>query len=335
MQVPPLLPRLRENAQSLFPGLASVAVVAIAAQFLSDHYGAPAMLMALLLGLALNFMGDETRTQAGIAFAARQVLRIGVALLGLRVTADTVAGLGLLPVAVIALAVPLTIGAGLGLARLSGQPLRFGFLTGGSVAICGASAAMAIGALLPPDDRRERDIAFTVIAVTVASTLAMIAYPILAARLGLSTAETGLLLGATIHDVAQVVGAGFSVSPEAGETSTVFKLFRVALLAPVVMIAALVLRHGAAPGTARPPILPGFVLGFLVLAGLGSLGLIPPGLVSALDPLIRACLLMAVAAVGIKTHLPALMSVGGAATALILAETLILLAFVAGAVLLT
>lgn len=313
-----------------FPGFAIAAVVALAAQFLADHYGAPSMLMAILIGLALNFLGEDTRTAPGIGLAARHILRIGVALLGIRISADTLAGLGLAPLSLVALAVPLTIGFGLLLARILGQPGRFGFLTGGAVAICGASAAMAIGALLPQDDRRERDIAFTVIAVTVMSTLAMILYPVLTARLGLTDASTGLLLGATIHDVAQVVGAGFSVSPETGEISTVFKLFRVMLLAPVVVIAALTLRNGSAAGGRRPPLVPGFVIGFLVLAAANSLGLVPQALRDLLDPLIRASLLMAVGAVGLRTNLPGLMTVGATAALMIVAETVFLLAIVLG-----
>ncbi|MEH7830307.1 YeiH family protein [Gemmobacter denitrificans] len=325
---------LQTAFRQYFPGIAIAAVVALSAQFLADHYGAPAMLMAILIGLALNFLGEEPRSAPGIALTARHVLRLGVALLGIRVSTDTLIGLGPGPLAIVALAVPLTIGFGLVLARLLDQPGRFGFLTGGSVAICGASAAMAIGALLPQDARRERDIAFTVIAVTVMSTLAMILYPILAARLALPEAATGLLLGATIHDVAQVVGAGFSVSPEVGDLSTLFKLFRVMLLAPVVVIGAVILRRSSPQDGPRPPLMPGFVLAFLLLAGANSLGLVPEMLRAALDPMIRASLLMAVAAVGLRTHLPALLTVGPAAAVMIVTETLFLLAIVLAALLL-
>lgn len=312
------------SAHRYFPGLAIAAVVALSAQFLADHYGPPAMLMAILIGLALNFLGAEARTAPGITLAARHVLRLGVALLGIRISADMLLGLGALPLVMVALSVPLIIGFGLLLSRLLGQPGRFGFLTGGSVAICGASAAMAIGALLPQDDRRERDIAFTVIAVTVLSTLAMILYPIIAANLGLSTTATGLLLGGTIHDVAQVVGAGFSVSTEVGEVATLFKLFRVIMLAPAVVIGALILRGTAAGGGTRPPLVPGFVLGFLLLAGANSFGLIPVALRDLLEPVVRACLLMAIGAVGLRTDLRGLMSVGITAALMLLAETVLL-----------
>jgi len=101
----------------------------------------------------------------------------------------------------------------------------------------------AVASVLPARAQAERDLSFTVITVTVLSTVAMIAYPMLAAGLGLDAHQTGLFLGATIHDVAQVVGAGYSVSEDTGDVATVVKLIRVTLLAPVVLIAALALRR--------------------------------------------------------------------------------------------
>lgn len=324
------MPDLIATTRRLFPGLCAVAVVALAAQFLSEHYGAPAMLMAILIGLALNFLSEAPRARPGIEAAARTLLRLGVALLGLKIGAETLGAMDIRGLGLILAAVPLTIAAGLTGARLLKEPLRFGFLTGGAVAICGASAAMAIGALLPPDARRDRDIAFTVIVVTVLSTLAMIFYPVLARVLGLDPGLTGLLLGATIHDVAQVVGAGFSVSPEVGELSTVYKLLRVMMLAPVVIVAALVLRRSGGDGAARPPLVPAFVLAFVVLSALSFAGMVPEAITAVADPVIRALLLMAVAAVGIRTHLPSLMEVGARAMLLVLGETLFLLLLVTG-----
>jgi uncharacterized integral membrane protein (TIGR00698 family) len=305
-----------------WPGLAVAAMVALSAQFLSEHYGAPAMLMAILLGIALNFLSDETRTAPGIGLAARGVLRLGVALLGLRISLEMFLGLGAPLLALVVGGVAATIGFGLLAARWFGASRSFGFLTGGAVAICGASAAMALAALLPKGEKAERDLVFAVVGVTVLSTVAMIFYPMLAQWGGLDDRLTGVFLGATIHDVAQVVGAGFSVSPEAGETATLVKLIRVALLAPVVLIAAMVLR--GAPGSDRPPLLPGFVVAFLILAALNSAVALPVWLTDGAAALSRAALLMAIAAVGMKTSLPRLMQVGGAAMGLLLAETLFL-----------
>lgn len=315
-----------------FPGLGLAACVALSAQFLSDHYGAPAMLMAILLGIALNAFSEEGRAVAGVDFAARTVLRLGVALLGLRISWAMFLDLGAPALALIGLGVVATIGFGLLAARLLGQGAAFGFLTGGAVAICGASAAMAIAAVLPRGERAERDLVFTVVGVTVLSTLAMIVYPILAARLGLDARATGLFLGATIHDVAQVVGAGFSVSDPVGEQSTLVKLIRVTALAPVVLVAALVLRARGDGTGARPPLLPGFVVAFLALAAVNSTGLVPAAVTEAAAALSRWALLTAIAAVGMKTSVPRLMQVGGPALGLLAAQTVFLAALVLGGI---
>ncbi|WP_170763353.1 YeiH family protein [Ruegeria lacuscaerulensis] len=308
-------------------------VVAVAAQFLSEHYGAPAMLMALLLGIAFHFLAEDDAgdCKAGIDFTARTVLRFGVALLGARISVELMVGLGPQLIAVVIAGVILTILFGLLGARLLGRGWRFGVLTGGSVAICGASAAMALSAILPKNEHSERNLIFTVLSVTVLSTVAMIAYPILTETFAFDDEISGVFLGGTIHDVAQVVGAGFSVSDETGEVATMVKLIRVAMLAPVVLvISALVRRHaefGDEEGK-RPPILPMFVVGFLIFATLNSLGLIPALVSEAMAGLSRWALLVSIAAVGMKTSLKRILDVGGQAIALIVAETLFIALFV-------
>jgi uncharacterized integral membrane protein (TIGR00698 family) len=325
---------------SLWPGVAVVAAVAIAAQFLSDHYGAPAMLMALLLGIAFHFLSEEGRCGPGIGLCARTVLRLGVALLGMRISVELLMGLGASTILLLVMAIAATVGFGLVAARLLGRGWRLALLTSGAVAICGASAAMAIAAVLPKNEFSERNLIFTVLSVTVLSTVAMIFYPILAQSLGLDARATGIFFGGTIHDVAQVVGAGFSVSPEAGDTATLVKLIRVTMLAPVVIVFALATRNvgqgmdmatgmeassGKAP---RPPLLPGFVLAFLALAALNSLGFVPEAVSGFGSDLSRWALLAGIVAVGMKTSLRRVLDVGGDAVALIVAETLFIGLFI-------
>ena len=323
---------LPDRARAILPGLAVAGLVAVAAQFLSEHYGAPAMLMAILLGIALHFLSEEGRTVAGVDFAARGLLRLGVALLGARISVELLAGLGPARVALVVAGVAATLGFALLVAPLFGRGRPFAVLTGGAVAICGASAAMALAAVLPRHDRSEQDLVFTVVGVTVLSTLAMILYPVAVGWLGLDARAAGLFLGATIHDVAQVVGAGFSVSDETGEAATLVKLIRVTLLAPVVLILALFLRARAEGTGPRPPLLPGFVAGFLVLAALNSFHLLPGWLVEGADAVSRWALLTAIAAVGMKTSIPRLLQVGGPAIGLLVAETAFLAAFILGGI---
>lgn len=325
------LAKVRQRATALAPGLLVSAVLAIAAQFLSDHYGAPAMLLALLLGMALSFLAEEGRCVPGIEFSGRSVLRLGVALLGARISFDLLAALGWQIIALVVFGVIATVLFGLIGARLLGRGWRLALLTSGSVAICGASAAMAIAAVLPKNEHSERNLIFTVLSVTVLSTLAMIAYPIITSSLALDDRAAGIFLGATIHDVAQVVGAGFSVSEEAGENATLVKLIRVSLLAPLVLVFGLVFLAMGIKQPAdgkRPPLIPGFILAFLALATLNSFQAIPEALSDELAALSRWALLTAIAAVGMKTSLRRIRDVGGQAIVLIVAETLFLAAII-------
>ncbi|MRX37418.1 YeiH family protein [Aminobacter sp. MDW-2] len=316
--------------QTYWPGLAVTGAVAIAAQFLSDHYGAPAMLMALLLGIAFHFLSEEGRCVAGIDFCAKKVLRIGVALLGMRISVDLLIGLGASTILLLVAAIAATILFGLAAAKLLGRGWRLALITSGSVAICGASAAMAIAAVLPKNEFSERNLIFTVLSVTVLSTLAMIFYPMIAQAIGLDARATGIFFGGTIHDVAQVVGAGFSVSPEAGETATLVKLIRVTMLAPVVLIVSLATRNVGSVGESgkRPPLLPGFVIAFLILAAINSFGLIPEAVSKVGMETSRWALLAGIVAVGMKTSLRRVLDVGGDAVALIVAETIFIGLFI-------
>ncbi len=313
-------------------GFFVAAVVAICAQFLSDHYGAPAMLMALLLGIAFHFLAEEGPCKVGIEFTAKTVLRIGVALLGVRISVELLIGLGPAFITLIVAGVILTILFGLLGAKLLGRGWRLALLTGGSVAICGASAAMAIAAVLPRNEHSERNLLFTVLSVTVLSTVAMIVYPIISTALDFDDMAAGIFIGGTIHDVAQVVGAGFSVSNEAGETATLVKLIRVSMLAPVVLMFAIVMRSrsdAAEVSGKRPPLVPTFVVGFMVLATLNSLHLIPAPVADFFSSVSRWALLIAIAAVGMKTSLSTISTVGGQAIVLIVTETVFIAAFIA------
>jgi uncharacterized integral membrane protein (TIGR00698 family) len=314
------------------PGVLVSVVVAVAAQFLSDHYGAPAMLMALLLGLALHFLAEDGRCAKGINFSAGLMLRLGVALLGARISVALLIGLGPGLIVLVVGAVVLTMIFGLMGARLLKRGWRLALLTGGSVAICGVSAAMAIAAALPKNEHSERNLIFTVLGVTILSTVAMIGYPILSKIIGLDERATGVFLGGTIHDVAQVVGAGFSVSQLTGETATVVKLIRVMLLGPTVILLSLIVRSldaGEHRSEKRPPLVPGFILGFVALASLNSIGAIPSAVADILGDVSRWALLVAIAAVGVKTSFRRVLDVGGAAIVLIIAETV----FIAGLIL--
>jgi uncharacterized integral membrane protein (TIGR00698 family) len=315
-----------ERGRVLAPGLLACAVTGAAAGFLSEHYAAPVMLFALLLGMALNFLSAEGPCQPGIEFAAREVLRVGIALLGLRITFAQMATLGWGPVGLVIVCVALTIGVSMLAARAMGFQTVFGLLTGGATAICGASAALALSAALPAHPAKDRATLFTVIVVSALSTLSMIAYPMLAGALGMDPSHAGMFLGATIHDVAQVVGAGYSLSTQTGDIATLVKLMRVAMLLPVIVLATLLTRDGGADaaGAERPPLLPWFAVAFAVLVGINSTGWVSPAVQGAGNDVSRWCLVGAIAGIGMKTHLKELASVGIKPVALMVGETLFL-----------
>lgn len=316
-----------EFTKKLVPGLLVTALVAMAAAFLGSHYKGSMLLFALLLGLALHFVSEDKRCSAGIQFASSTVLRLGVALLGLRLTIDHVVTLGWQTVVALMVAVSLTIALGLLLARLFKLESSLGVLIGGATAICGASAALAISSVLPKNSHLERDTTLTVVGVTTLSTMAMVVYPLITQWLGFDAVMSGKFIGATIHDVAQVVGAGYSLSPEAGDAATITKLMRVAFLMPVLVVISLVVRTGK-PGSvdagsaAKTPLLPWFTVAFVGLMLFNSTGWVPTKVQSGASDLSQAFLVLAIAGVGLKTSLKEVTQLGWRPVAMIFLVTL-------------
>jgi uncharacterized integral membrane protein (TIGR00698 family) len=322
----------RLRLSGIGPGLLASLVVAAAAAFLADTYGGPVMLFALLLGMAMNFLGEVDQCRAGIAFASRNVLRIGVAMLGFRITLWEIAELGWEPAVLVVTVVTVTILVSIGLARKMGFKPQFGLLTGGATAICGASAALALSAAIPAGSLKERDTAFTIMGVSILSTVAMILYPAISRLIGLDDHQAGIFIGAAIHDVAQVVGAGYAVSPEAGDTGTVVKLMRVAMLAPVIVAVGLIAHSKRGGESGRPPILPFFVAAFLIFVVANSLLPVPPIVSEAGSTFSRWCLVTAIAALGMKTRLGEIAEIGWRPVMLMVVETIFIAAIALGAV---
>ena len=169
-----MMSNIKARVKNHFGGLALVIIIAMSANFLSLHYQAPVMLFALLIGIAFHFLDKEKNCISGINFASSTLLRIGVALLGLRLTLNDVESIGLVPIIAVLGMVILTLGCGAILSFVFGRRLAFGLLAGGSVAICGASAALAIASVLPPKEDRKQDVILVIIGVTVLSTISMI-----------------------------------------------------------------------------------------------------------------------------------------------------------------
>lgn len=333
-------PRSRFDAFTrLVPGLMFCTVIAAAASFVSAQYGGPKFLYALLIGMAFHFLADNGKCLPGIEVAAKKLVRIGVALLGVRIAISDVHAIGTVGVVALAGAVALTILFSLLLARLLKLPPMLGLLSGGATGICGISAAMAISSTLPQGKENEHFTLLTAIGVAAFSTAAMVLYPLIVTAMGLTTSEAGLFLGGAIHDVAQVVGAGFMISTDVGDAATLAKMFRVAMLMPVVVILMLVFHNArtAAGGSeaGKQPLVPGFLLVFIALVAFNSLGMLPASVVAVSSDLSKWCLVISIAALGVKTSFEKLAELGWQPVALLLGNAVFIAAYMLSVVYMT
>ena len=294
------------------PGIIVAILIAIAAKFLANNYQVPAMLMAILIGMSLNFLSEEGKCVKGLNFSSKNILYLGIILLGTRIDFENILSINQNVIFLVIFGVILTILFSILLLRIFGFQYRFGILIGGAIAICGASAAMAISSVLPKDDKSNERLTFVILGVTIISTFCMIFYPIICNILNMDEKSSGIFFGATIHDVAQVVGAGFTVSDLTGETATLIKLFRVTLLFPVVLCISLMSYKFKLINDVdkKTPLVPYFIIIFICVVLINSFNLIPSNIKFLSNEFSSWFLLIAIAAVGTKTRLQNLKIIG-------------------------
>jgi len=274
-------------------------------------------------------------------FCVKTLLRWAVALLGLRVGLGDIAALGAQTAMLIVVAMAITVVSGFVFARWSGQAPGFGALVGVGTAVCGASATLATSTVVPDYEGKKADIAFVVVAVNALATLAMLIYPPLCILLGFDGQTTGVMLGGTIHDVAQVVGAGYAVSGEVGNTAVIVKLFRVFLLLPMVLgVGWYFTRIGMRHGEAHVPV-PVFAIVFLLLCLVNSAVPLMPSLVPVYAPMKSVLvevstwgLLLAIGALGLGTSVKTIIGLGWRHITTVLGTTAVIFAVVTGGLLL-
>lgn len=309
------------SMNAVSPGILLSGIVALVAFFVTPYVGRfipiPTMMIALLVGIALNAGVVGTRFQEGTSFCVKVVLRWAVALLGLRVALVDVAALGLATASLVIFAMALTLASGFLFARIAGQRSEFGALVGAATAVCGASAALATSAFLPEYPGKKADLAFVVVGANAMATVAMLSYPALCLFLGFGEQATGIVLGGSIHDVAQVAGAGYAVSPSVGNAAVIVKLFRVLLLLPVVLFIGWQFAPGKIQERRAGLPVPMFAVVFVVLCVLQSALSLTPALAATLAPaksflveLSTWGLLLAISALGLETSLPAIIQLG-------------------------
>ncbi|GLK75494.1 membrane protein [Methylopila jiangsuensis] len=316
----------------LAPGLAYAGAVAALAFALRELPGVGLvgpMSLAVGLGIAARaLVGAPAAAGPGLAFALRPLLRLGVMLLGLQLTLSQAASIGAGGFAVIAVSLAGTFAFTLWAGRRLGVAPRLTQLIAAGTSVCGASAIVAANTVARADDE---DVAYAIACVTLFGTLGMTLYPLLAGPFGLDAQAYGLWAGASLHEVAQAVGASTAGGPEAGEAGTVAKLSRVILLAPLVIGLGLWSARGTGREAGHPPA-PWFVGGFLALIVLNSVVALPAEAKALAAQVATALLAVALAAMGLSADLAKLRARGARPLLLGLIATLFITAVSLGGV---
>lgn len=302
---------LTSISSGVVPGLvlaAMITSVAYSARNVSGFALLSPMILAVVAGMIYsNVLGTPAHAKAGIAFAQRRLLRFAIVLLGFQLTLGQVAAIGIGGVGIIAATLGATFVFTITLGRLIGVDRKLAQLIAAGTSICGASAIVATNIVT---EARDEDVTYAVAGITLFGTVAMLGFPLLAPVLGLDQHAFGLWAGASIHEVAQVIGAGFQDGAQAGETATVAKLTRVAMLAPMVITLGLMARRGNADSSAAKPPMPWFVVAFVAVVGLNSLVAMPAAVHSAIALATQIMLTMGLAAMGLQADISQLRSRG-------------------------
>jgi uncharacterized integral membrane protein (TIGR00698 family) len=297
------------------PGLLVCILAGILAAYISKITMVPVMLLAIIIGLLLHVLNSVSILKDGINWSSRGLLYAGVALMGLRIDLTDLSQVGFMAPLFVILTLITTLLVGYAIARALGQSKDFSILMSGAVGICGVSAAAAICSALEDNPLRDAQLAITIAGITVLSTLAMLLYPFISNALNLNILESGIFMGGGIHNVSQAVGAGYAVSNEAGDLAVIFKLIRVSMLLPVIIIISLVWGKGSS--TPYPNVrsklkasTPPFLIVFCLLALLSCLNIVPDLAKNAGNISAHWALIVSLVAIGIKTDTKLVMKVG-------------------------
>lgn len=338
-------PRVRiGSTRSLGLGLLIVLFATAASLLISNALPTVSpLVLAIALGVVLrNARVLPQASKPGIDWATKRLLRAGIVFLGLRLSFPQILSLEVGELATIFATVTLTfiltwwIGVKIGVGRSLSMLMATGF------SICGASAVAAMSAVSTDEQNKDEDVATAVAMVTLFGTLTIVLLPMAQSSAGLNDHQMGIWIGSSVHEVAQVVAAASIVSTAALTVAVVVKLGRVVMLAPLIAILGAAERARAArlhvPNTSpttkltngkakrAAPLVPLFVVGFLVMAAVRSTELVPVTILDASEVLTSVLLTAAMFGLGTGVHVPTLIKNGGRATLLGLISTLIAVA---------
>lgn len=310
----------------LLPGLLLSGVIAWGAiqlgklEWMQSH-GMSALTLAIMLGIVLGnsvYGRLAPACGAGVTFSKQTLLRLGIILYGFRLTFQDIGQVGLAGIAIDALVLASTFGLAMFLGtKVFKLERNSAILIGAGSSICGAAAVMATE---PVVKGRSEDVTVAVSTVVVFGTIAIFLYPLLYQLnlgwqvLGATPTAFGVYIGSTVHEVAQVVAAGKSIGQEAANAAVIAKMVRVMMLAPFLVILSAVLARGKAKvgshDKATKLAIPWFAFIFIGVVAFNSLGLLPAGTVATITELDTVLLAMAMAALGLTTHMSAIRRAG-------------------------
>jgi uncharacterized integral membrane protein (TIGR00698 family) len=327
------------RAPLLLPGIVLclvITAVAIGLQVLEEratgHPYLEALVIALLIGIAIRtaWVPGE-RFRAGIAFSAKQVLEVAVTLLGASISLGAIVGSGAALLTGIVGTVVLSIGASYGLCRLLNLPARMAILVACGNSICGNSAIAAVAPVIGAD---TKDVAASIAFTAVLGVLMVLGLPLFVPLAGMSEHQYGVLAGLTVYAVPQVLAATLPVGLVSTQVGTLVKLVRVLMLGPVVVVCSLIAPRLPPTGTSARPkpgrpgfrkLVPWFITGFLLLAGLRSLGAIPDAASQPVTRLAGFLTVVAMAALGLGVDVRVLARVGARVTLAVTGSLAVLL----------
>lgn len=305
------------------PGLALILVISLLARFIqslitvSGKEVVSAVAIAIILGILIrNLVGMPDACKPGTSFTVKRILRVGIALMGAQLSLDQVLNTGASSVLIVAICIVLAVLVVRFVSMRMGMSDRLGTLLGVGTSICGVSAIVATA---PAIEAKEEETSMAVATITIFGLLAVLVYPLLGASLGLSDRFFGTWAGTAVNDTSQVVATGLIFSQKAGEIATVVKLTRNLFMAPVIVALSWFylkrrLAEGEAKGGGRgiklQQAVPLFVLGFVGMAVLNSIGVFPDAVRKGIQMISQFLIVAALAGVGLETNLATMRKIG-------------------------
>ena len=303
-----------EKVKKLLPGCALALVIAVVAKLLEMWESAAnlhfigASVIALFIGMLVNALYKPNAvTQPGIKFTSKKILKFAIILLGASLNIRTVLRVGRFSLTVMVFTLATCFGLGYVIGKALGLNWKTSSLINAGTGICGGSA---IAAIAPVIEASDLDIAYGMSATFLFDMIMIIVFPLLGRWMGLSDAAFGLWAGTAVNDTSSVVATGYAFSEAAGDFATMVKLTRTLAIIPTVLVFAAISMHikkketaagGVSVNVRMKSVFPWFILGFLAMSALCSLGLIPAAAASALKSVSKFLMVAALAAIGLNT----------------------------------